>query len=72
MIKMTFLSYQDFPFPKKFQPTVSSCFQITSRFQSFSPIWHDVWKQEKCLSLEPPRGNFYKTQWAGQGVKITR
>ena len=31
---MTFSSYQDFPFPKKLQPTVSSCFQITFRFQS--------------------------------------
>ena len=28
--------------------------------------------QEKCWSLEPPRGNFYKTQLAGLNVKITR
>ena len=34
-----------------------------------NPVWHDVWKQEKCSSLEPLRGNFYKT---GQGVKIAQ
>ena len=28
----------------------------------FKPIWHDVGKQEKGSSLEPPRDNFYKTQ----------
>ena len=27
-----------------------------------NPIRHDVGKQEKCSSLEPPRDNFYKTQ----------
>ena len=43
------------------------CLQLTR----FNPVWHNVWKQEKCSSLEPPRDNFYKTQWAGQGVKIT-
>ena len=37
---------------------------------TLNPVWHDVGKQEKCSSLEPPRDNFYKTQWAGQGVKI--
>ena len=36
------------------------------------PVWHDVGKQEKGSSLEPPRGNFYKAQWAVQGVKITQ
>ena len=30
--------------------------------KKFNPVWHDVWKQEKCSSLEPPRDNFYKTQ----------
>ena len=34
-----------------------------------NPVWHDVWKQEKSSSLEPLRGNFYKT---GQGVKIAQ
>ena len=33
-----------------------------------NPVWHDVWKQ--CSSLESPRGNFYKTQWARQGVNF--
>ena len=38
----------------------------------FNPYWHELWKQEKCSSLAPPRGIFYKTQWASQGVKLTR
>ena len=25
-------------------------------------VWHDVGKQEKGSSLEPPRDNFFKTQ----------
>ena len=36
-----------------------------------NPHWHELHKQEKCSSLEPPRGIFYKTQWAWQGVKLT-
>ena len=39
---------------------------------TFNPVWHEVWKQEKCSSLEFPRGNFYKTWWAEEGVKIIR
>ena len=27
----------------------------------FNPVWHGIRKQEKCSSLEQPRGNFYKT-----------
>ena len=27
-----------------------------------NPNWHELRKQEKCLSLAPPRRNFYKTQ----------
>ena len=34
----------------------------------FNPHWHELWKQEK--SLVPPRGIFYKTQWAWQGVNF--
>ena len=34
--------------------------------------WHELGKQEKCSSLELPRGIFYKTQWAWQGVKLTK
>ena len=37
-----------------------------------NPNWHELWKQEKCSTLAPPRGIFYKTQWAWQGVKLTR
>ena len=39
---------------------------------NFNPNWHELWKQEKGSSLEPPRGMFYKIQWAWQGVKLTR
>ena len=38
----------------------------------FNPNWHELRKQEKCSSLEPPRSKFYKTQWAWQGVKLTQ
>ena len=31
-----------------------------------NPNWHELWKQEKCSSLAPPRGIFYKIQWACQ------
>ena len=37
-----------------------------------NPNWHELRKQEKCSSLAPPRSKFYKTQWAWQGVKLTR
>ena len=36
-----------------------------------NPHWHELWKQEKCSSLVPPKDIFYKTQWACQGVKLT-
>ena len=39
---------------------------------SFNPHWHELIKQEKCSSLAPTRGIFYKTQWAWQGAKIPR
>ena len=26
-----------------------------------NPVWHGIGKQEKMVSLEQPRGNFYKT-----------
>ena len=28
--------------------------------------------RKKCSSLAPPRSKFYKTQWAWQGVKLSR
>ena len=37
-----------------------------------NPHWHELWKQEKCSVLVPPRGIFYKTQWAWQSVELTR
>ena len=37
-----------------------------------NPNWHELWKQEKCSSLAPPRCIFHKTQWAWQDVKLTR
>ena len=27
----------------------------------FNPVWHGIENQEKCSSLEQPKGNFYKT-----------
>ena len=29
-----------------------------------NPNWHELLKQEKSSSLAPPRGIFYRTQWA--------
>ena len=46
--------------------------QINCFCLSINSVCHDVWKQEKCSYLEPPRGNLYNTQLAGQGLKITR
>ena len=40
--------------------------------QFFNRVRHGIRKQEKCSSLEQPRGNFYKIWWARQGVKITQ
>ena len=40
--------------------------------QFINSHWHDLWKQEKYSSLEPPMGIFYKTQWARQGVKLNQ
>ena len=37
----------------------------------FNPNWHELWKQEKCSSLEPPRAIFHEAQWAWQDVKLT-
>ena len=27
-----------------------------------NPHWHELWKQEKCSSLAPPRDILYKTR----------
>ena len=40
--------------------------------ESINPNWHELREQEKCSSFAPPRSTFYKTQWAWQGVKLTR
>ena len=34
--------------------------------------WHELRKQKKCSPLAPPRSILYQTQWAWQGVKLTR
>ena len=39
-------------------------------FHGINPNWHELWKQEKCSSLAPPSGIFYKTQWARKGIKL--
>ena len=48
------------------------CFDLFKFWLRLDPHWHELWKQEKCSSLAPPRGFFYKTQWAWQGVKFTQ
>ena len=35
---------------------------LKSVITDFNPGWHDVGKQEKCSSLEPPWENFYNAQ----------
>ena len=42
---------------------ISTCrhflvFVNTDKYR-FNPHWHELWKQEKCSSLAPPRGIFY-------------
>ena len=37
-----------------------------------NPNWHELRKQEKFSSLATPRSIFYKTEWAWQGIKLTR
>ena len=37
-----------------------------------NPNWHELWKQEKCISWAPHMEHFYMTQWAWQSVKITQ
>ena len=51
---------------------MAQIFVAFSEKLNFNPHWHELWKQEKCSFLAPPRGIFYKTQWAWQGVKLTR
>ena len=47
------------------------CDLATAIIVSFwlNPVWHNISKQERCSA--PPKGNFYKTQWPGQSIKIT-
>ena len=54
------------------RPTAKSCDSCCCCWPStwLNPHWHELWKQEKCSSLAPPRGIFYMTQWAFQGVKL--
>ena len=40
--------------------------------EKFNPNWHELWKQEKWSSLVLPSSIFYNTQWAWQGVKLSR
>ena len=55
-----------------FQMYVWYTYMIRYKKYTFNPNWHELRKQEKCSSLVPPRSKFYKTQWAWQGVKLTR
>ena len=38
----------------------------------FNPNWYELREKENCSYLAPPRSTFYKTQWAWQGIKLTR
>ena len=40
-------------------------------FGGFNPVWHGIGKQEKCLSLEEPRGNFFKLNELGRVSTFT-
>ena len=49
-------------------PLIPSTFpHFVVRRTTCNPLWHELWKQEKCSSLAPPRA-----QWTQQGVKLTR
>ena len=49
--KLRILNFHDFLFK-------------TNQIVFVNPHWHELWKKEKCSSLAPHRGTFYKTQWA--------
>ena len=34
------------------------------------PVWHGIGEEEKCLSLEQPRGNFYKTGCQNNSIEL--
>ena len=60
--------------PKIFERNISGvnkspCTELVSLLNLH---WHELWKQQKSSSLGPPRGIFYKSQWAWQDVKLTR
>ena len=65
-VKNNFLNYLRFFFLKR--NWCKKNWAILENFNSLmmkftvNPNWHELWKQEKCWSLEPPRGIFYKTQ----------
>ena len=37
-------------------------FHLTVSWSMINLIWHEIFKQDKCISLAPPMGNFYKPQ----------
>ena len=46
-------------FPADWRTKVHSCEK--KKFLAYLH-WHELWKQEKCSSLAPPRSKFDKTQ----------
>ena len=34
-------------------------FDACDNFNALNPNWHELWKQEKCSALAPPRGIFF-------------
>ena len=37
-------------------------FHLTVSWSMINLIWHEIFKQDKCISLAPPMGNFYTPQ----------
>ena len=57
----------------KMHKRVQSCIGTWQSIKNYPtqptlPNWHELWKQEKCLSLAPPRKFFHKTRW----VRLTQ
>ena len=57
-----------------FQMPKNPCTKWRNWFNSSSlqlnPNWHELWKQEKCSSLAPPRGAFLSDSMSLSGCQI--
>ena len=57
---------------KSWVATQGSSMSLGSLLYIFYCNWHELRKQEKCVTLALPRSKFYMIQWVWQGVKLTR